>query len=175
MTEAMRPGPYHALLKSFSGKWTVEVKAGRSGRQAVSNGNGNSYMLVDGRFLWIGYGARGQAGGFKGSFIIGFDRRHERFDLIAMDTSGTYFITSHGKPDGDSKRIKLYGKDDDPYMKSLGYEKEFAHVVDLSDTNRLVIEVLYVDTRTKERKEQKAMEFVFTRKPETESNAPPDP
>jgi len=165
LTEAMRPGPEHELLRSFSGQWTVEIKAGRN---AVSTGNANSYMLVDGRFLWIGYGARGESGAFRGSFIIGFDRRNERYDLIGMDTTGTYFITSHGKPEKDSKRVKLLGKDDDPYMKSLGYEKEFAHVIDLSDPDRLVIEVLFIDTRTEERKEQKAMELVFTRKSDAE-------
>jgi len=171
--ELTRPGPEHDLMAKFAGSWNVTVTG--AGRSAPSKGGGTSYMTLERRFLWIGYGARGRSGNFRGSFTLGFDRRNERFDLIAMDTDGTYFITSHGTQDPETGRIKLYGKDDDPYMKSLGFEKEFAHVIDFRDEDHFTSEVLYIDTRTPERKEMKGMELTFERKvppPEKETQAP---
>lgn len=159
--ELAKPGPEHEMLSKFAGKWDVTVSAGR---RAASTGGGRSYMTMERRFLWIGYEAEGRSGRYKGAFTIGFDRRHQHYTLIAMDTDGTYFITSRGKKLPDSKKIKLLGSDDDPYMEKLGFKKEFAHVLDFSDPDKFTIDVLYLDTRTKQRKEMKAIEFTFTRK-----------
>lgn len=163
--ELAKPGPEHDLLAKFAGEWNVTLTAGS---RPESFGSGRSYMTLERRFLWIGYQAKGKSGVFKGAFTLGFDRRNERFMLIAMDTDGTYFVTSQGKKLPDSETLKLYGKDDDPYMAKLGFEKEFAHAVDLSDPDKFTIEVLYIDTRTEERKELRAMVFTFARKKEAE-------
>ena len=164
LVELMNPGPEHQHLKKFSGKWDIELSMGPQGNTTPLKGTGNAYMTLEDRFLWIGYQAKFQTRAFKGSFTIGFDRRHQHYVLIAMDTSGTYFVSSKGKADPETGLIKLYGKDDDPYMKSMGYEKEFAHALDLSNTDQFSIRVLYVDTRTPERRESTGMLFRFTRK-----------
>ena len=163
--ELATPGPEHEMLSKCAGHWDVTVAAG--GR-AASIGGGRSYMTLERRFLWIGYEAKGQSGRYKGAFTIGFDRRHQHFTLIAMDTDGTYFITSRGKKLPDSEAIKLFGSDDDPYMEKLGLKKEFAHVLDFSDPDKFTIDVLFIDTRTAERKEMKAIELTFTRKAGTD-------
>lgn len=160
LLEQTRPGPEHELLAKFAGKWKLTIK---SARGAQSTGRANSYMTLENRFLWIGYGTDKKTRAFKGSFQIGFDRRHGRFTLIAMDNSGTYFVTSQGKADPKTGRIKLNGKDDDPYMKSLGFTKEFAHVLDLSNPDRFTITVLFIDTRTPARTESRGMELIFER------------
>lgn len=162
--ELTRPGPEHEMLKSYSGEWKVTVRAGHAGQREPSTGAATTYMMMEDRFLWIGYGARGPSGRFRGSFIIGYDRRHERFDLIAMDTDGTYFITSHGKRDEKSGTIKLYGVDDDPYMKKMGFEKEFGHFVTFVEPDKFTVDVIFIDTRTPDRREDKGMKFVFERK-----------
>jgi len=119
-------------------------------------------MTMEGRFLWIGFDVRGQAGRFKGAFLIGFDRRNERYSLVALDTSGTYFVTSHGQKGESGEVIRMRGKDDDPFMQAKGFTKEFVHVLDLRDPQEFSVEVLFVDTRTPERKEIPAMKFQFS-------------
>lgn len=161
LRELAKPGPEHEMLAKCAGNWDVAVS---TGKREASTGGGRSYMTMEGRFLWVGYEARGASGRFKGAFTIGFDRRHEHFTLIAMDTDGTYFVISRGKKLPDSEKIKLIGVDDDPYMTKLGLKKEFAHVLDFSDPDKFTIDVLFIDTRTKERKEIEAMTFTFTRK-----------
>lgn len=163
LRELANPGPEHEELEKYAGKWQVKVTMGNGEQAPASTGNGTSYMTLERRFLWIGYNVNGKAGRIKGNFTIGFDRRNERYSLIAMDTFGTYFVTSHGKKDEKTGKLKLYGKDDDPYMKSLGYDKEFVHVIDLQSDDEFTIEVHFIDTRTPERKEIKAMAFHFTR------------
>ncbi|MEM1295408.1 MAG: DUF1579 family protein [Verrucomicrobiota bacterium] len=165
LLELTKPGPEHALLKEFKGKWALTVK---TGTKKESKGNASSFMTMEDRFLWISYDARGQAGRFKGGFIIGFDRRHGHFTLLAMDIDGTYYVESRGVPDEGSKVVRLYGKDDDPYMKQLGLEKEFAHELDLRDPDKLTIAVFYIDTRTPARKELEAFTLEFRRKAEPE-------
>ncbi len=170
LMELTRPGPEHARLKAFSGKWKVKLSIGSSNNTPPLQGVANAYMTMEDRFLWIGYQAKYQTRAFKGSFTIGFDRRHQHYVLIAMDTSGTYFVTSKGEADPDSGLIKLYGQDDDPYMESLGYTKEFAHVLDLTNPDHFSILVIFVDTRTPERRESTGMTFEFTRRSTTEKN-----
>ena len=167
LREQSKPGPEHQMLAEFAGRWKLSVSA--QGKRGVSTGSARSYMTLENRFLWLGYDAKGKAGNFKGAFTIGFDRRHSEFTLIAMDTDGTYFVTSRGKRASGAKTIKLTGKDDDPHMKALGFEKEFAHVLDLSGKDSFSIKVLYIDNRTDERKEIEALEFKFERQPKPPS------
>ena len=163
MRELMRAGPEHEALSAFSGEWELSLHMGPRDGASVLSGSARSYMTLENRFLWIGYRAGQGGSGMKGSFTLGFDRRHGRYDLIGMDSYGTYFIVSRGKADEETGRIKLYGTDDDPYMASLGYEKAFAHEIDMSENDGFSIDVFYIDTRTEERKEQRAMRFVFKR------------
>jgi|GEM_PF-2293107 len=165
LLEKTKPGPEHEELAKFSGDWIVEIQMGGRDRIA-SAGGGTSYMTLENRFLWIGYHTRGRNAEFKGSFQIGFDRRHEEYILIAMDNSGTYFVTSQGNEKTKDGRIRLWGKDEDPYMKKMGLKKEFLHVLDLRNPDKLTIEVLFLDTRTEKRKEMPGMKFIFTRKQE---------
>lgn len=100
-----------------------------------------------------------------GTFTLGCDNRHDRFSLIATDSFGTYFVTSQGKRHAETGELKLTGTDDDPMMKAMGLTQELVHVVDFRSKDEFAIEVRFIDTRTPARKELKAMEFVFKRKP----------
>ena len=163
LRELANPGPEHDKLEKYAGKWQLKVIIGDGDSAAETNGRANSYMTLERRFLWLGYNVDRKSGRTKGSFTIGFDRRNDRYSLVAMDTYGTYFVTSHGKKEEKSGRIRLHGTDDDPYMKSMGYDKEFLHVIDFTKPDEFTIEVYFIDTRTSERKENKAMTFQFTR------------
>ena len=94
-------------------------------------------------------------------YTIGFDRRHGRYTVVAMDDSGTYWVTAQGGREGD--RIAMYGKDDDPVMASMGYDKEFAIVLHLNGRDHIEIEILFIDPRTPERNELPFMSFELRR------------
>ncbi len=121
-------------------------------------------MIVGNRFLQIEYQAEGASGELEGMFTIGFDGRHDHYALFAVDSFGTYFVSSKGKLDEATGTIRMLGSDDDPMMKAMGLTKEFVHVLDLRGPDKFAIEIHFVDTRTPERREIKFMEFVFTRK-----------
>lgn len=160
-----RPGPEHQLLKKLSGNWDLTIQLGPEENKKFNEGTARSYMTLENRFLWIGYEVQQSNNRkLKGSYTIGFDRRHDHFTLIAMDTYGTYFITSSGKMIEGENKAKLYGKDDDPYMKSLGFSKEFAHVIDFGDKDSFTIDVFFIDTRTEDRNQELAMKFKFKRR-----------
>ena len=50
-----------------------------------------------------------------------------------------------------------------PLYKGRGFTKEFVHVLDIRGKDEFAVEVWFVDTRTAERRELKAMEHVFKR------------
>lgn len=162
LREQMQAGPEHDKLATFSGDWELSIRAGRDDHYT---GTASTRMILENRFLVIDYNARSLRSSFAGSFTLGFDRRHAHYTLIAMDTSGTYYVTSKGQVDSKTGKIKLYGKDDDPYMRSLGHEKEFGHAIDFSRTDQFSIEVIYIDTRTPERQEKSGMLFTFQKRP----------
>ncbi|MEM6777131.1 MAG: DUF1579 family protein [Planctomycetota bacterium] len=163
LLEQAKPGSEHQDLARRVGSWKVTVTMGEGDRAATSNGRVKAHMLMDDRFLWIAYNTAGRAGSLKGAFMIGFDRRNSRYTIMGIDTHGTYAVTSQGNKDPQTGTIKLYGKDDDPNMKAMGFDKEFAHVLDFRSPDEFAIEVRYIDTRTPERREMKAMAFVFER------------
>ena len=165
MRELANPGPEHELLAKYAGKGSLNLRYGVGNRAMVFEGSSDNRTMVDGRFLALEYEAESKMGPTSGMLIIGFDRRHGEFTLQAMDSWGTYFVSSRGKREGDAKTVKLYGKDDDPHLKAMGFgEKEFVHVLDFSDDKKLVVEVHMIDTRTEERVERKMMEYAFTPK-----------
>lgn len=153
------PGPEHEKLARYSGTWNVRVTMG----PLTYHGAATNRMTVGGRFLQVEYQAEGEKGATEGIFIAGFDPRHQRHTLIAMDSFGPYFVTSQGKPDASGK-LRLLGSDDDPTMKAMGFTKEFVHVVDFKSADEFTIEVRFIDTRTPERKEMKFMTYSFTRR-----------
>ncbi len=164
LRELANPGPEHKVLANYVGNWSVAIRFGSGTSALVYNGTSAHQMVADGRFLVCEFKATSNRGAAEGMFTLGFDRRHTEHTIQAIDSWGTYFVTARGKPQAGSKRVKLYGKDNDPHMKSLGLTKEFAYTIDFKDNHKFVIEVLMIDTRTKERREQKMMEYQFIRK-----------
>jgi hypothetical protein len=158
------PGPEHEKLAKLVGQWDVSVVMGARAAAPKSQGEATIRTTTGGRFLFIEFAAKGQAGPVEGTFTIGYDTRHEHFTLIATDNYGVYFVTSQGKRDDKTGKLRLYGSDDDPMMKAMGLTKEFVHAIDIRDENQLWIEIFFIDTRTERRAELEAMEYVFMRK-----------
>jgi hypothetical protein len=156
-----KPGPEHDALARYAGTWDVTVSMGSGASAMKYQGTAESRMKVGGRFLQVEYQAKGKADATEGMFTLGFDPRHQRHTLIAMDSFGNYFVTSQGQRDAKTGKIRMSGTDDDPVMKALGHTKEFVHVLDMSNPKEFVIEVWFVDTRTPARKEFKYMDYTF--------------
>jgi hypothetical protein len=154
----MAPGPEHEQLAKYAGTWDLVIKMGPQTMECTSENR----MIVGGRFLEMDYASKDKKA--EGQFSLGFDRRHEHYTLTAMDNFGTYPVHSQGKRVGEAGKAKLYGKDDDPMMKAMGFTKEFVHVIDFKNPDEFSIEVWFIDTRTAERKEIKAMDYSFRRK-----------
>jgi hypothetical protein len=161
---SMSPGPEHEQLAGYAGAWNVEMRLGGGPRAKVYQGAADARMIVGGRFLQIEYQAKSPADATEGLFTIGFDKRHKRYVLVAFDNFGTYFVTSQGQREEGSDKIKMYGVDDDPMMKSMGYTKEFAHVLAPRSADEFALEVWMIDTRTEARREFKYIDYKFTRK-----------
>jgi hypothetical protein len=159
-----RPGPEHEILARYSGVWEIEIRMVSSNAPIMYQGAATNRMTAGGRFLQIEYQAVGKTNITEGIFSIGFDQRHQRFTVIAIDSLGSYFVTSRGVRDEKTGKIRLLGTDDDPMIKPAGYTKEFVHVLDLRSPNNFIIEIWFIDTRTAARKELKFMDYTFKRK-----------
>ncbi len=158
-----KPGPEHERLAQLAGAWNIAVTMGGGPQPMKWQGQANAKPVVGGRFLEINYEAPGAGDPAEGMLLLGFDRRHGEYTLVALDQWGTYWVTARGKPTEGSKLVKLYGRDDDPMMKAMGLTKEFAFALDFGKPDALQIEALMIDTRTPERKEHKLVEYLLTR------------
>ena len=154
------PGPEHRELKSLAGSWDVKMFRGNS--DLGFNGSATASMILGDRFLVID--GRGTPSGRNTEFryTIGFDRRHDQYVILCLDTSGTYPVTARGK--ASESGIRLRGTDDDPMMKKMGYgEKKFAFDLDIQGDAEFTIETIYIDTRTEPEKLRPAFRYVFKR------------
>ena len=147
------PGAQHEALHALAGSWEVYVDSQLAGSATAT-------LRLDGRFLEVEIDA--DAGPMqKIIYTFGFDRRNGVYTVIAMDDSGTYWVTGTGIRDGG--RIPMYGKDKDPVMEAMGFEKEFAIVLTIESPRRFGIEILFIDTRTPERREISFLTFDLRR------------
>ena len=147
------PGPAHDALHQLQGGWEVQV-----GDDV--GGTATGHPRLDGRFLEVELTLN--EGPIRHAlYTFGFDRRHDEYTVVAMDDTGTYFVTAKGAREGD--RVVMYGQDDEPVMTAMGFEKEFVIVLRWYSDNRIGIETLFIDTRTPARTEMPFIEFVLER------------
>ena len=156
-------GPEHGQMAAYVGTWEVYMSS-PSGTEpgAEPIGTAAARLRLDGAFLEVEVHA--ESGPVSHAiYTLSFDTRHGDYAVVLMDSAGTYFVTARGKPDPDSTRIAMYGKDDDPMMTSMGLDKEFVIAFDFQAADRLVLETLFIDTRTPERKELPFLTFELRR------------
>ena len=159
LMELAKPGPEHEQLKTLTGNWNVEMLM--RGKDTGFAGTATVATILEDRFLVID--GTGKTGKRKNAFryTVGFDRRNSEYVIILMDTSGTYHVTGRGKPVEGG--IRVFGKDNDPHMKSLGFEKKFGFELDIRSPDEFSITTIFVDTRTKEEKPMPTFRHVFRR------------
>ena len=150
--------PEHETLLSLAGDW--EVLVGEPS-EITPVGTAEARARLGGRFLEVELTS--EAGPVTHAiYTLAFDDRHGEFAVILMDSSGNYFVTARGTADESGKRIAMYGKDDDPAMAQMGFEKEFVIVLHLRDDG-FALETVFIDTRTAARNELPFIKFEFRR------------
>ncbi len=157
------PSAEHQEIAKYAGDWNVEMHF-VSDKENVYAGSSINSMIVGGRFLQIQFSLNKGDSDVEGAFILGFDRRNLEYQILAMDSWGTYYVTASGKRSEKTGAIKMYGKDNDPKMKKMGWGvKEFGHICRFKNEKHFTIEIFFIDTRTDARTELKSMEYKFTR------------
>ncbi len=153
----------HALLAAHQGEWAVTLTQPESGA-SVARGSGTAVarLRLDGRFLDIETAVDG--GPVREMVhVLGYDLRHGKYTIVLFDNTGTYFVTASSEHGATPPRIALYGVDDDPTMKAMGLDKEFAFVVNMESPDWFSIETRFIDTRTQAREEHLFMTLEFNR------------
>lgn len=137
-----QPGPEHTVLSGLSGTWDQEIRVWPEpgGEAMTSKGVGTAKMMLGGRFLEIRsvtdmFGVQGES-----ISIIGFDRRHEEFTILGLDTFGTYWVAAAGAVVGDT--IVMRGRDTDPV---IGHTQEYEFRVHVRDADTWTLEIVFLD------------------------------
>lgn len=161
LLQQTQPGPEHETLARYAGKWALDNQNAAGAVQ--SRGTAECCLTAGKRFLQCDFAHGEGEAKVEGQFTIGYDRRHGHYQIVMLDTYGTYLVTATGKADPKTGKIKMLGKDDDPVMAARGLTKEFAFVLDVSRPETLSLEILFIDTRTPARRELKFAEYAFRR------------
>ena len=152
-----------AVFAGYEGTWSVTVKQPESG-EMVTRGSGTAEIRtrVGGRFLEV-EAAIEDGPVSQVLYVLGFDTRHRTYNIIAFDNTGTYFVTAAGDSTSGPPHIVMYGTDDDPAMREMGFDKAFAFVWHLGSVDRFSLQTRWIDTRTPAREDHLFMTLEFTR------------
>ncbi len=120
MMELAQPGPEHEELARLAGEWEPAISAQMmpGAPPMKESAPATASMILGGRFLEIVSEGDFMGQPVESRAILGFDRRHEVFTLIALDTLGTYWVTAQGKR-GEDGVIRMQGEDDEPMGKQV--------------------------------------------------------
>lgn len=160
------PGPEHELLAGMAGSWDVTGRIWPTPGAATTEttGTAEARMILGGRFLEL------RTTGGEGSLaadslaILGFDRRHGHYTLVACDTWGTYYVTAEGHWDEEEEALVLSGTDFDPTMEHL---QEYDFVYRFPDGDTWVNEIVFKDpVHTQGKGPHKMVEIVNRRQGE---------
>jgi len=161
LIEQSRPGPEHERLVGLEGEWEVVERSAVPGTEETL-GTARAASILEGRFLVLDFTLDTGPAARSFRYTLGYDRRHDEYSIVVMDTSGTYFVTARGaEVEG---LIHMSGTDDDPMMARMGFEKKFVFGLEFEDENTFSVTLFFVDTRTTEERLMPYTTFTFMRK-----------
>jgi hypothetical protein len=104
MTAMAAPGPAHAKLKSFAGKWHAVVKTWMGpGDPMVSEGESETEMILGGRILEQEFKGTFMNQPFEGRGMTGYDNMTHQYWATWVDNSSTSVTMSQGSMDDAGK------------------------------------------------------------------------
>lgn len=158
MAKYATPGPEHAVLGTFVGKWKTVSKAWMGpGDPFVSEGTAEGEMILGGRYLILKSHGTMMNQPMEGMELMGYDRKAGEYVAYWMDNMGTaIYPMNKGTYDAATKTITLKAEWPMPgEAKPLPY--------------KLTTQMLDADTHVftmiamKDGKEMKEMEITYTR------------
>ncbi len=116
--ELAQPGDEHRLLEQLTGEWNHKTNMWMTAdaEPLAFPGTASAKMVLDGRFLSGKFTTEAEEMSGAGLYIMGYDRRHEKFTYVGFDTWGTYSLSASSTYDEATNSITMYGEDADPIL-----------------------------------------------------------
>ena len=108
------PAAEHQALATLVGSWRAEVLLHGGGEEPVlaATGLAEARMRLGGRYLEVEISLEPGAPARAVVYLIGFDRRNRRYQIVNLDDSATYLVMAEGaRVEGDGW-IAATGEDD---------------------------------------------------------------
>lgn len=97
------PGPEHALLERFEGKFQsrIEIVGGPNGKPFVIQGTSEAELILGGRFV-LSRSMEGEGEDAKETFtLLGYDRKMERYTFLSVNSQDTAMTWMSGTADDE--------------------------------------------------------------------------
>jgi Protein of unknown function (DUF1579) len=115
MQKAAAPGPEHAVLKNFEGKWTTKVNMMMDpAHPEKSEGTSEGTLELGGRFVHVVHHGTMMGQPFEGHMLLGYDNLAKKYTSAWVDNSGTAIITYQGSYNAAKKALTMSARFTDP-------------------------------------------------------------
>ena len=97
------PGPEHALLQRFEGKFQsrIEIVGGPNGKPFVVQGTSEAELILGGRFV-LSRGMEGEGEDAKETLtLLGYDRKMQRYTFLSVNSQDTAMTWMSGTADDE--------------------------------------------------------------------------
>lgn len=157
--EYMTPGSIHDMIARSDGTWSADITMWMdpAAPPTKSTGTVTNKMILGGRYQQSTHSATFMGMPFEGISILGYDNAKKMFVNSWVDNMGTGILITEGPWNEATKTVTLTGKQVDPMT---GRELDVREIFKIIDDNTQSFE-MYM---TKDGKEMKTMEIMYTRK-----------
>lgn len=141
MIDSAKPVEEHAVLDALVGEWKVESRfLPAPGYPAiVSKGTAKVGKIIGGRFVESSIKLGYESVESENRTTFGYDTRHKKYTLHAIDSFGTYAVDATGPYDKEKKSITFAGEvfEPSPDEKLPGNTYPFEMVFELGEKSRV--------------------------------------
>ena len=113
--KAASPGPQHAALKNYEGKWSSHVTSMMDpAHPEVSDGTSEGTMELGGRFVHVAHHGTMMGQPFEGAMLLGYDNLAKKYTAAWVDNFGTAITPYTGTYDAAKKTFTMSAHFTDP-------------------------------------------------------------
>jgi uncharacterized protein DUF1579 len=122
--KAATPGPEHAVLKNFEGKWTSHVTSMMDpAHPETSDGTSEGTLTMGGRYVHVEHHGTMMGQPFEGAMLLGYDNLAKKYTSAWVDNMGTAITMYEGTYDAAKKTFTMRGHFTDPMTGKLTHTK----------------------------------------------------